>query len=211
MTSFDHPLDPRRADVRVEFGVARAEVNHSTINLLTARQWAVFADVLDEARQSPDVFVDPLLPMRAVERVEFAERAAAADLAVRLGMSESTVRSQADDAVTLRTRLPLLWAMFGDGEVSAANARCAADLAGALPDEADFDAFDAGLVEFAAQAPVRFRARARSLRERVHSIPLAERARAARETRGVWVENDIDGMAFLSMKGPAEDIHGGVA
>jgi hypothetical protein len=208
MEPFDHAADPRRADVRVEFGVARAEVSHGAINRLTAEQWGSFADVLDEARHSPGVFVDPLLPMRAAERVEFAQRAAAADLAVRLGMSESSVRSQASDAVTLRGRLPLLWARFRDGDVSPANARTAADLVRLLPVDAGVDAiFDARLDEVSAQAPGRFRIRARVLRERLHAVPLAERACAARETRGVWVDNDVDGMAHLSMKLPAEDAH----
>jgi hypothetical protein len=212
MEPFDHPADPRRADVRVEFGVARAEVSHCAINRLTAEQWASFADVLDEARRSPEVFVDPLLPMRPAERVEFAERAAAADLAVRLGMSESAVRSQASDSETLRGRLPLLWARFRDGEVSPANARVAADLVRLLPVDAGVDAiFDARLGEIAEQAPVRFRQRARVLRERLHAIPLVERARAARATRGVWIDNEIDGMAYLSMKLPADDAHAAFA
>ena len=47
--------------------------------------------VLDEARQSPEVFVDPELPMSAGERIEFAVRAAVADIAVRLG-----IRNDAD-------------------------------------------------------------------------------------------------------------------
>lgn len=209
MTPFDHPLDPRRADVRVEFGVARAEVAHVAINRLTAEQWAALADTLDEARHFPEVFVDPLLPMRPAERVEFAERAAAADLAVRLGVSESTVRSQAHDAATLRARLPHFWSAFREGDIVPANARCAADLARSLPEDAELAArFDDLLCEIAGLAPVRFRARARVLRERIHSVALAERVRAARETRGVWIDDDIDGMAYLSMKLPAEDAHG---
>lgn len=218
MTSFDpafsdawcHGDDPRRPDVRIEFGVARAEVAHEAINRLSAEQWASFADVLDEARDAPEVFVDPLLPMRDAERIEFAERAAAADLAVRLGLSENSVRSQAHDAVTLRRRLPGLWARFREGEVNVANARCAAELVRSLPADPQpgasvLDArFDALLCEIAGQAPARFRARARVLRERVHSVALAERTRAARETRGVWLENDIDGMAYLSMRLPAD-------
>ncbi len=35
----------------------------------------------------------------------------------------------------------------------------------------------------------------------------AERIAAAARTRGVWIDNDIDGMAFLTMKLPAEVAH----
>lgn len=154
------------------------------------------------------MFVDPNLPMRPADRIEFAERAAVADLAVRLGMSESTVRSQAFDAATLRSRLPRLWALFRAGDVAGANARCAAELVRSLPDDTGIAArFDIELCGIAGQAPARFRVRARVLRERIHSVALAERVRIARETRGVWIDNDIDGMAFLSMKLPAEDAH----
>lgn len=201
-------LDPRRAEVRVEFGVARAEVASAAVNRASAEQWAALADVLDEARTAPEVFVEPELTMRPRERVEFAERAAAADLAVRLGLSESAVRSRAYDAETLRSRLPGLWAIFRAGEVASPNARYAAELVRSLPEDGAVDAaFDVAVTAVASLAPARFRARARVLRERIHGVALGERVRAARETRGVWIEPDLDGMAFLSMKLPAEVAH----
>lgn len=201
-------VDPRHAVVRVEFGVARAEVAWSTVNRASAEQWAAVATVLEEARAHPEVWVDPLLVPRARERVEFAARAAAADLAVRLGVSESTVRGQEVDAVTLRSRLPRVWAAFRDGGVAVANARCAADLVRSLPDDAGIDAaFDEAVAAVAGLAPARFRVRARVLRERLHAVSLEQRVRAARETRGVWIEGDVDGMAFLSLKLPVELAH----
>jgi hypothetical protein len=201
-------LDPARADVRVEFGIARAEVAQAAANRALAEQWAASHDVLDEARLDPSLFVDPQFELSPAQRIDYAVRAAAADLAVRLSLSETTVRSQAADAATLRGRLPRLWARFREGEVSPANARSAADLARSLPDDpALASAFDAAVSEIAGQAPARFRARARVLRERIHSVALAERSRAAAETRGVWLDADIDGMAFLSMKLPVDIAH----
>jgi len=201
-------IDPRRADVRIEFGVARAEFAQQTANRAAAELWLAIAEILDEARLAPDVYVDSTLPIRAGERSEFAVRAAAADLAVRLRISEPAVRGHAFDADTLRTRLPRLWAMFCDGDVTPSNARTAADLVRSLPDEAGPAArFDDALAGIAELAPGRFRMRARVLRERIHSIALAERVEAAAHTRGVWIDNDIDGMAFLTMKLPAEVAH----
>ncbi|CAN5183792.1 HNH endonuclease signature motif containing protein [soil metagenome] len=209
MKELDSLLDPRRADVRVEFGVARAEFAHGQINRSTAEQWGSFDDILTEARRWPELFVDPAVQLRRAERIEFAERAAAADLAVRLGLSEATVRSQAAHAQVLRRRLSQVWSLFCDGEVSVANARCAAELVGSLPDDPDIAArFDAALAEIAVGlAPARFRTRARVLRERIHSLPLIERARQAAETRGAWIDNDIDGMANLTLRLPADVAH----
>lgn len=208
MELLDRLYDPTHADVRVSFALARAEHSQRVANRATADQWAAIAEVVDEARRSPEVFVDPLLPLPAADRVDYAERAAAADVAVRLSLSEATVRAQAHDAVTLRARLPRVWSAFHEGDTSPSHARTAADLLRSLPDEPEVAArFDEALVGILHLAPARFRARARVLRERIHSIALAERAEAARATRGVWLENDVDGMAYLSMRLPAEVAH----
>jgi hypothetical protein len=205
-------LDPRRADVRIESSLARAEFTQRRANRTTAELWLTAAEILDDARLAPEIYVDPALPMRASERVEFAERAAAADLAVRLHLSEATVRGYAFDADTLRTRLPRLWAEFSEGELNPLNARTAADLVRSLPEESDAAArFDDALADIVDLAPGRFRMRARALRERIHSIALAERFETASRTRGVWIDNDIDGMAYLTMRLPAEVAHSAFA
>ncbi|HTL41116.1 MAG TPA: DUF222 domain-containing protein [Pseudolysinimonas sp.] len=206
------PLDPRRADARVDMRLAQAEQAFRSANRSAAEQWWAAARVLDEARQSPEVFVDPLLPLSAEERVEFAVRAAVADIAVRLGISESTVRDQAHAAEVLQQRLPRVWDAFCDGEVPVPNARYAVDLLASLPDDVDTAArFDEALAGCATLAPARFRARARVLRERVHPVPLAERARAARETRAIWIENLPDGMAEILLRLPADTAHSAYA
>lgn len=198
--------DPAHADVRVEFGFARAEFAFHAANRATAEQWSAIAEVLDEARAHPEVFVDPVLRMADAERIEFAQRAPAADIAVRLGLSEATVRAQAFDAATLRRRLPLLWTRFCEGDLSVPNARAAADLVRALPDDVS-RRFDDALLEISGLAPARFRHRARVLSERIHPIPLLERAKLAAQTRDVWIENDRDGMAELGMRMPAVEAH----
>lgn len=199
-------VDPEFADVRIEFGFARAEFAFHTANRATAEQWAAAAEIFDEARAHPEVFVDPALRMPHAQRVEFAQRAAAADLAVRLGMSEAAARAQAFDAQTLRARLPRLWARFRDGEVAVPNARAAADLVRSLPAEAS-RRFDEALLEIVGVTPARFRQRARVLRERIHAIPLTERVTIASQTRDVWIEDDVDGMANLGIRMPAVQAH----
>lgn len=200
--------DPTRADVRIEFALARAEFEHRAANRATAAQWSAVAEVLDEAAHSPEVFVDPLLPMSASERSEFAVRAAVADVAVRLGISETTARMQAFDIDTLRARMPRMWSAFREGDASATHARTAADLVRTLPDDPQVTShFDQALAGILNLAPGRFRARSRVLRERIHSVGLEERARAARETRDIWLDDDVDGMSDLTLRLPAEVAH----
>ena len=200
-------LDPALDEVRFEFARTRAEFAVYEANRAAAELVAALDDAVSEARDRPETFVDPLLPMTSAERIEFAERAAAADLAVRLGMSEATVRVRAFEGRTLRRSLPRVWAKFVEGEIAPANARCAAELALTLPDDC-VAAFDAAIADDAARlTPVRFRLRARAARERIHDVGLVERARTAAETRGVCVENELDGMAILSMRLPADVAH----
>jgi hypothetical protein len=202
-------LDPAHAEVRVEFGMARAEVALEFANRATAELWAAIGDTLDEAREHPEVFVSPELELKPQEHLEFSVRAAAADLAVRLGISEASVRSHDAQVHTLRARMPRLWAEFREGRILPANARAAADLAFSLPDDADvltrFDSELAGPAE--RLAPARFRARARALRDRLCSDTLADRAAAARASRGVWLDDDVDGMSWLSLRLPAASAH----
>jgi hypothetical protein len=200
--------DPVEADVRVEFGFARLEYAFRAANRATAEQWAATAEILAEARAHPEVFVDPDARLRPRERVEFAERAAAADIAVRLGLSESTVRAQAFDAETLKVRLPRVWAAFREGDLVVANARCAADLVRTLPDDPEvLAAFDDQLTRMTGLTPTRFRRRARVLRERLHNVPLERRAAHAAETRDVWLDDDVDGMAHLTFRLDAVAAH----
>lgn len=126
-------------DVRVEFGIARAEVARSTVNRAQAEQLAAIAATLREAREFPEIFLGPTA-LPAPEAAAFAERAAVADLAVRLNLSEGTVRAQAQEAETLRSFTPRVWEAFREGEVSPANAARVAMLVVGLPDPSAFDA-----------------------------------------------------------------------
>ncbi|MEO5921984.1 MAG: DUF222 domain-containing protein [Pseudolysinimonas sp.] len=202
-------LDPTRAEVRVEFAIARATVALEIANRATAEQWAAVADTIDEARSHPEVFIAEPTTLGRAECVDFSVRAAAADLAVQLGLSENSVRTPESHVRALRTSMLRLWAEFRDGRIVPSNARTAAELVTTLPDEHDLrDTFDSQLVDAAQRlAPARFRARARALRDRLCAHDLAERAAVARLSRGVWLEDDVDGMAWLSMKMPAADAH----
>jgi hypothetical protein len=195
-------LDERLPDVRLEFGIARAEVAHSAIARAQAEQLAAIAATLREARDFPELYVGPT--QLGPTAVEFAERAAIADLAVRLSIAESTVRAQAFEADTLRTLTPRVWQSFREGAVSAANASTVASLCIGLTDAA-CQTFEAELLQPAATvAPARFRAMARALRERLVAEPPAARHERGAQARRVILEPDLDGMAWLHAYLPAE-------
>ena len=196
--------DLSRAESRVEFGMAEAEIAQRSQWRAAAAVYRAVESTMREAARHPEVFL-PLATINKTDAVEFAERAAAADLAVRLNLAEATVRSHATVAAALRERLPLMWAWFGEGEVSTANARESASLVADLPSSV-WSAFDAALVEARLLAPSRFRTRARALRERLHPSTLDERLLAASTARGVWSELERDGMGWLHAHLPASSL-----
>ncbi|MCU1409395.1 MAG: hypothetical protein JWR04_102 [Rhodoglobus sp.] len=197
-------FEPTLPDTRAVFGMAEAEVAQRTIWRASAELFRAADAVLRDAVRHPEVYVDEQNLRGDV--TEFAVRAAVADLAVRLNLAESTVRDYAHIAATLRERLPTLWAWFREGEVSTQNARAAAELAVELPLEC-WPAFDEQLLGPARTlAPARFRVKARALREKLHTIPLAERKAAAALQRRVWSEHDRDGMGWLYAYLPSESI-----
>jgi hypothetical protein len=196
-------LDPAEALTRVEFGMAEAEVAQRAQWRSSAQVFRAIDVTLREAVAHPEVFVDPVF-LRG-DAIEFAERAAAADLAVRLNLAESTVRNHAFAAATMRERLPRLWAEFLGGEIPTQNARESATIASELRREhwADFETkiLDAARTLTAA----RFRGKARTIRERLDADTAQQRHDLATTRRGVWAEPDLDGMSWLHALLPSAD------
>ncbi len=192
-------LDPALAETRVEFGMAEAEVAQRMQWRASAAVSRAVEATLREAAAHPGVFIES-------GSVEYAERAAVADLAVRLNLAEATVRAHAHVGQTLRTRLPQLWAWFGEGEVSTQNAREASRIATGLPD-GSWAAFDEAIVAPARLlAPARFKQRAQVIAERVHESTPEERHTHAQADRGVWMESGSDGMGWLHVYDSADRI-----
>jgi hypothetical protein len=192
------------AEMRLEFAIARAEFAQLCVNKDAALQWDAILATLQEAHDHPELFLGDALHHVATDRVEFAERVAIADLAVRLRQTENTIRVQAMRAADLRSRTRSVWAWFCEGEVSLGNATVIAELAATLPVEV-CGAFDAALVEAARTLSTpRFREKARRVRDQLNPQSLTERHTLARTARRVWFEADRDGMCWLSAHLPAE-------
>ena len=196
-------LDPADADTRVEFGMVEAEFAQRAQWRASAEVFRAIDATLREAGEHPEVFIEAA--MLRGDAVEFTERAAAADLAARLSLAESTVRSYGTVARTLRERLPLLWAWFAEGDLSTQNARETASIVSEMPADlwAEFETRIMGAITL---APSRFRARARAVREKLQAQTLTERHEAANAHRGVWTELDRDGMGWLHAHLSAEKL-----
>lgn len=193
----------------------------------TAAEYGLIQRVLRDAAFDPIPWVgpDPTLDLawsdgrgRTVaavrrDRRDMAERAAAAEIAVRLRLSEQTVRARASHAEVLQARCPRLWRDFTAGRVSERHAVETARLAASLPDEPrSWALFDEGARERALRlTPARFAVSARALRERVHAESLEVRHRRAARDRGVWLTPELDGMATLTALLPADRAHAAMA
>lgn len=193
-----HPatlLDHSYPDVRVESGIARAEVAQRTMAAAHAEQVSAIHAVLREAATYPEVFVGHALAA-GPDASEFAVRAAVADLAVRLGLAERTVRQRDHEAETLIARAPRVWSLFRTGDVSVANARTVVELADTLESDG-WEPFETAILDLLHLAPARFRGRARTIRDRVHPESLVARHTRAAEQRRVWLDPDVDGMSWF--------------
>jgi len=180
----------------------------------TAEEYRLILAILDDAAFDPTPWVgpDPTLDRAWVDsrgrtpgavrrdRVDLAERAAVAEIAVRLHLSEQTVRTRAAHAQTLAVGCPKLWAAFSEGRLSEKHAVDAARLASTLP-AGDADAFERFDDEACPPAlvltPAKFAVAARAIRERVHAESIEARHRRAAVDRGVWMRAELDGMASL--------------
>ena len=218
---------PSEPDLWGSGQVHDAEANHLEgivvrARALTAEQYARIAAILREAADTPEPWVGadpsadpawvPRRPGESVgsfrrERREMAVRAAVADVAVRLRLSETTIRARAAHTETLRERCPELWAAFTSGAVPEQNALVSAQLAASLPDDdrSSWEAFDAAVAPVAGSLPPgKFRIRARVIRERVHRESLTDRHRRAAADRTVWLTPELDGMASVAAVMPAD-------
>ena len=189
----------------------------------TAEEYRLIHDLLVSARVNPQPWVggDHTLDgagndlrRRAVaavrrERLDLAERAVVAEIAVRLRLSEHTVRTRARQAEVLLNRCPRLWRLFAAGATSERHAVEAARLAESLPNEArTLSEFDDGASAMAVVlTPAKFAVAARALRERVHAESVETRHRRAAADRGVWLTAELDGMATLTALMPADRAH----
>ncbi|MGV8881656.1 MAG: DUF222 domain-containing protein [Rhodoglobus sp.] len=205
--TWEHDL-PTMADpdTRVEYAIAEASYAMRMINQNSANAVIAIHTVLEEARDTPSVFVGPHASRHNRDHVEFAVRAAVSDLAVQLSISENTVLNYDRQAVVMRSRTPKTWSAFRHGEITPQNAKVVTELADSLPDDPKvWVQFDDKVADLAIRlTPPRFRTRARVIREKLLGATLEERTIAEAAFRKVISEPHPDGMASIYYYGPAD-------
>ncbi|WP_460798830.1 HNH endonuclease signature motif containing protein [Microbacterium sp. GXF0217] len=197
--------------------LADAECSQVDANRQAALQAVRMLRVIQHARRHPELYLNGIEDAGAVE---FAERAAVMDLALRMALSEEHVRGQVFLVERALTHLPALWeravtgfaslslvgrAVHALGLVAAPVDATAAERAAEKAAFAAIDAACAGWSETC--TPASFTRRLKRLTDRLHPIgPEAAHSRAMRDRR-VWVE-DVDGdMAWHHALMPAHEAH----
>ncbi|MFD5225290.1 DUF222 domain-containing protein [Microbacterium sp. NPDC058342] len=144
-----------------------------------------------------------------VDAADLTLRSVAAELAAVLRVSDRTVQRRMADAELKVERFPAAWAAQGAGRISAGHARVIADAGLHIADPEARAAYTARVLEFAEnESPNRLRPIAERLAQHYQPQSMDERHTQARQTRGVWVKDQADGMAELGILGPAALVHG---
>jgi hypothetical protein len=167
------------------------------------------------ARAAAAVAVPAVSPQECTAR----EMAVTAEVACVLTVSERAAAAFLAESAALTTSLPLTLSALGSGSISWQHARVMCDETANL-DKGGAAALEAHFLDpdapFAARGcpagelvPGRFRAKARSWRERHHPVSIEARHRKGVEDRRLEYVPDRDGMAWLSAY-VAADVAAGV-
>ncbi|MCI2956721.1 HNH endonuclease [Agromyces atrinae] len=174
-------------------------------NRIAARRLATIGRAIRMARENPHIYVLPELMTRTEAR-DWAVRAAATELSMRLLIPTATVLNEATEAHTLAARLPKLWLEFLDGATSYQIVRAAVEAITGWDDDEAVARFDSELAGIAGRVTVAsFRSRAKRLRDRLSAATMAERHRRALTERRVVFEDAPEGMMWLHALVPALD------
>jgi hypothetical protein len=137
---------------------------------------------------------------------EHARRVLVAELAALLRTPAGSAAQLVGESQVLSHLLPATLEALAEGQITYRHATVMVDNANSLPDDAVGDYEAVALPEAQRLNPARFRDRARRLRELHHPESLRVRRAAQHDRRNVAVDPARDGMAWLSLYGPAEQI-----
>ncbi|HWV49203.1 MAG TPA: HNH endonuclease signature motif containing protein [Microbacterium sp.] len=213
------PSSPPVLEPAEEIGLllADAECSQVDANRQAALQAGRMLRVIQYARRHPELYLNGIEDARSID---YAERAAIMDLALRMAMSEEYVRGQVFLAERAQAHLPALWERAVTGFASLYLVGRAVHALGVVAAPADataeeraaeraaFAEIDSACTQWSETcSPASFNRRLKRLIHRLSPIgPEADRARAMRDRR-VWVEDVDGGLAWHHALMPAEEAH----
>jgi hypothetical protein len=184
--------------------IVSLQVTQAQIASLQARETTLYTSLVELVELQT-----ARLPEGARRDREMPLRTATAEIATALRITERTVQRRMSDASTLMLRFGRTHAALSEGRISHAHASVIMDAGVAIADDEARAAFELAALDRAEiETAGRLRSIVQSIAERLHPVSIADRHRAARERRSVFVRDIEDGMAELSAVLPAVLAHG---
>lgn len=139
---------------------------------------------------------------------EIPRRSIAAEIATATRTSDRTLQRRMDEASALTRDFPVAVSALGAGRIDRAHLTVISETGSSLTDAAARADFEQAAVSLAErETPGRLRPLLRTLAERLEPTSIDSRHAAAKEQRGVWVQDLDDGMAQLIATLPAAIAH----
>lgn len=178
------------------------------INRLINRLQATRAVALDLARREADARVSSSESrIRSVGSGMLAQRAFRAEVASALTISERSAENLIGNAAALVSELPATLAALGDGTISYRHATIMVEQTACLDREAKAALEQAVIGRASGATPPKFARAARVARERLNPESIAARHEAARDERGVTIDDQPDGLSTLTVTLLAPSAH----
>lgn len=136
-----------------------------------------------------------------------ARRVMVSELAAALRLPERSAENLLGESRMLVTELPHTFAALSRGEISYRHAQRLIDHACSIPPEGRTEFEQAVLPAARSMTVAAFNDTARRVRERTHPESIAARHTRSVDDREVWLQNDRDGMASLTLHGGAAEVH----
>ena len=140
---------------------------------------------------------------------EMPLREVTAEVAAALRVTERTVQRRMSDGTTLLMRFTRTCTALAEGRISRAHASVIVEAGCGIDDDTARAAFELAALDRAEiESAGRLRSIVRTIAENVQPVPLAERHRAARGQRGVFLRDLPDDMSEVVTVQPSVLAHG---
>ena len=199
--------EPRQGD-DVDLVAAQLAEDYSAALAAVAEAEANAVRVLARAADVAFARMDAL-PRVSSREAELPLRAMAAELAVRANQSDRTVQGRISEAYTITTKFGATLDALSEGRLAPRHMRVIVEHGLKIDDPLVREAFETeAIAQAETTTPGRLGASLARLVEQVQPTTFEERHKTAREGRGVWVRDEADGMAELTLRGPAVPVYG---